>query len=500
MLDRFIKANKVTRRKMPTALVASGLALISCSAFGQLQVDKGTADHPLAHSPSLSQTGFVIKGKQLSLSQAVNICLATSRLLAAAKANLYIFQGRTAEAYAALNPTLKGNLSAVKLNDSVHNKTLTVLDPHNFDNPIGANVVTSNVQQKFVGVTANLPIDISGTIRSATTLAKFQELGYRLDIDRTRNQIVADVKAAFYAVLRAKALVMVAAEDLKNSKDRLKDAQDRLAAKVVTKFDVLRAQTDMASAEQNLIVAKNVVQTNTALLNATIGVKIDDAVELSGDDAIQMPQPDSADAASSNGLGPMYDADLKEALNNRPEIQEATAFEQAAKKGIDLSRRSELPSLNLSWSYLYAPNAGGSTPLYHTWQAQALFSIPIFDAGVARARMKEAKGSLAQAQIARRQAEDQVTLETQQAYLAVQVSKQRVQVADAILDEANEAFALAKVRYKAGVSSRAGLSPLLELSDSQTALTIAETNRVNALYDYNSALAGLDRALGHFAH
>ena len=101
---------------MPTALVASGLALISCSAFGQLQVDKGTADHPLAHSPSLSQTGFVIKGKQLSLSQAVNICLATSRLLVAAKANLYIFQGRTSEAYAALNPTLTGNLPGNYLN------------------------------------------------------------------------------------------------------------------------------------------------------------------------------------------------------------------------------------------------------------------------------------------------------------------------------------------------------------------------------------------------
>ncbi len=157
-----------------------------------------------------------------------------------------------------------------------------------------------------------------------------------------------------------------------------------------------------------------------------------------------------------------------------------------------------MPSLNLSWSYLYAPNAGGTTPLINTWAATALFSVPIFDGGVARARMKEARGSVAGAVISKRQAIDQVTLEVEQAYLSVNESQQRVSVADQSLKQASEAFALAKVRYTAGVSAHAGISPLLELSDAQSALTLAESNQVNALYDYNSAQARLDRALGRF--
>jgi len=109
-------------------------------------------------------------------------------------------------------------------------------------------------------------------------------------------------------------------------------------------------------------------------------------------------------------------------------------------------------------------------------------------------------GTLANAEVVKRQATDQVTLEAEQAFLSVNEAQQRVDVANQSLTEAKAAFDLAKVRYTAGVSAHAGISPLLELSDAQSALTLAESNQVNALYDYNSANARLDRALGRYAH
>ena len=186
-------------------------------------------------------------------------------------------------------------------------------------------------------------------------------------------------------------------------------------------------------------------------------------------------------------------------MANRPEIKEATFYIEAAQKGITLARRSELPSFNLSFSYLYAPNAGGTSPLINTWQAQAVLSVPIFDGGVARARHQEAQGNLSGAETVKRQTIDGVTLDSEQAFLALNEARQRVDVASQSLKQAQEAFQLAKVRYQAGVSSRAGISPLLELSDAQAALTLAESNQVNALYDFNSASARLDRALGRYA-
>ena len=457
-------------------------------------------DKPMETSPGLERLADFLKDRTLSIDEAVRLALITNHTLALASANLFIAQGKTSEAQAALNPTLGSALDVIRLNDAVANKTLLVDDPQNFNKPIGAEIVNQNVQQKLFSVTAQLPVDISGTIHAATAQARFQEMAYMQDVDRARNQIVADVKSAFFDVLRAQALQRVAEEDLKNTEDRLKDAQSKLEARVVTKFDVLRAQTDVAPAQQNVIVAKNTVRTDLAVLNLVMGIKVTTQLHVTELGAVMEPQAKGpASIQSEESLGPEFDTDLQEAMGHRPEIMEATAYIEAAKKGITLARRSVLPSFNLSWSYLYAPNAGGTTPLIHTWEAQAMFSVPIFDGGVASARRREAQGGLADAEILKRQAIDQVTLEAEQAYLALNEARQRIDVANQSLNEANEAFGLAKVRYMAGVSAHAGISPLLELSDAQSALTLAESNQVNALYDYNSASARLDRALGRYA-
>jgi len=478
----------------------AGAMSLAWPAIAQAPLIQAKPDLPILSSPGLEQLGSFLQGKTITLDQAVRLGLITNRELALARANMYTAQGKTKEARAALSPTLGSALDIVRLNDSVANKTLLVDDPQNFNKPIGGEVVNQNVQQLLASVTAQLPIDISGTIHVATDQARFQELAYRLDVDRTRNQIVSDVKAAFYDVLRAKALQKVAEEDLKNTQDRLKDAESKLAARVVTKFDVLRAQTDVAAAQQNVIVAKNTVKTDLAVLNMVLGIKVTTPLEVAETGAVIEPAlAGSANVQTDESLGPEFESDLKEALIQRPEIQVASASIEAAQKGVTFARRSQMPSLNLSWGYLYAPNAGGTTPLVHTWNAQAVLSLPIFDGGLARARRQEARGVLAGAETLRREAVDQVTLEVEQAYLSVNEARQRVEVANQSLNQATEAFNLAKVRYQAGVSAHAGISPLLELSDAQSALTLASSNQVNALYDFNSASARLDRALGRYA-
>ncbi|MGG2329574.1 TolC family protein, partial [Salmonella enterica] len=73
-------------------------------------------------------------------------------------------------------------------------------------------------------------------------------------------------------------------------------------------------------------------------------------------------------------------------------------------------------------------------------------------------------------------------------------ARERVQVANVGLAQAREAFRLARLRASAGVTATPQASPELELSNAQTTLTQAETNRVTALYDYNIARSQLDRA------
>lgn len=477
-------------------------SLVAIFSLGQSQpvMQKPAPDKPILVSPGIKLLSKYLTGRTLTIDRAVQIGLITNRNMAIATATLLSAEGHTGEAYAALNPTVFGAVNELRLNDSVANKEITNIDPHNLNNPIGAEVVNENVQQSLFSVQANLPVNISGELHVAGQEAKLQELSYKMDVAATRNSIVAAVKGAFYDALRAQALLKVADEDLSNKQVVLHDAQAKLEAQVVTKYDVLRAQTDVAAAQQNEIFAKSAVQADLAALNFVIGIDVTTPLELTESGAVTQPPAAEASAPQLAGaLGAEFDADLNEALRNRPEIKSAQNLVNAAKKGMTFALRANLPSFDLNWSYLYAPNAGGTNPLVHTWLAGAFLTVPIYDGELTRARRVEARGDLASTQIQQRQAVNEVTLEAEQAFLSVGEAKQRVIVATQTLVQANEAFDLAKVRYVAGVSAHAGISPLLELSDAQAALTLAESNQVNALYDYNGALSNLDRALGRYA-
>ncbi len=67
------------------------------------------------------------------------------------------------------------------------------------------------------------------------------------------------------------------------------------------------------------------------------------------------------------------------------------------------------------------------------------------------------------------------------------------------LAQADEAYRLARLRYSAGITSEAGVSPIIELSDAQQSLTQARSDYVNALFDYNSDRSALDKAAGRYA-
>ena len=157
-------------------------------------------------------------------------------------------------------------------------------------------------------------------------------------------------------------------------------------------------------------------------------------------------------------FGPEYDALVGEALRTRPEILEGDAQIAAATRGIQYARRSQLPSVNVSLSDTYTPNAAGFTR-QNVGAATLGVTIPIFDGGLGRARVREARGVEATALVNRRQSADQVQVDVQQAYIALVQARNRVAVANVGLAQAREAYRLARVRYNAGVSQQAGISP-----------------------------------------
>lgn len=510
---------------LPTGAVNLPTTPLQTGQQAPLPAPAGTLpkpDKPVRTSPDLEQISAALQNRPLTINDIVAIALAANRNLALAGENLLRAQGRTEEARAAFNPTLAATLSYLRLNQS------------QVVNIGGQNIPIVNDSQRAIGVAATLPIDISGLLRAATDQAKFQEVGLRLDINRARNQIVLDAKTAFYDALRAKALAEVSGQNLQNTLTRLRDAQARFQAGTVARFDVIRAQTDVLNAQQQKIQADNNISLSLAALNNALGININAPLTLSSEGAVENPPGVASPAEVGNAtttppqnqnlqpldpnqiatpptidvktvsdpldLGAEFDTLVQEASNIRPEILQGDANIAAAKRGIILARRSTLPTFGVSYGFNYTPDAAGFAPQTTAWQAQFLVSVPLFDGGVARARGKQARADVSVAETNRRTAVDTVTLEVRQAYLLLLQARDRVAVANQGVAQAQEAFRLARVRYNAGVTGQTGVSPLIELSDAQAALVTAQSNQINALYDYNNSRARLDRAVGRYAY
>ena len=157
-----------------------------------------------------------------------------------------------------------------------------------------------NADQPVFNASVSLPIDIAGLLREAVRQAQFLEVAQRIDINRTRNQIVLDTKTAFYAVLRQQGLLTVARETLRNAEDRLRDAQIKFTAGTVAQFDVIRAQTDANNARQQVIASQADVDSALGNLNSNMGLNIDTALSITSANAVVDPPgvlPPSAESS-----------------------------------------------------------------------------------------------------------------------------------------------------------------------------------------------------------
>ncbi len=505
------------------------------------------ADHPLLRSPDLNSVNGYIANRAITLQDAVAIALYTNRDFAAAAAALQQAQGRAGQARAQQNPTLSARGDIIEY-DSVTKA--------NFG---GQSFVIQPQFSPTLGANFSLPLDITGTLHAAISQAQFQEIAAQIDVNRVRNAVILAVKNAFYNVLRAQAQIAVAVDSLNNSLKRLDDANKNYSAGTSPRFDVISAQRDVANAQQDLINSQAQLSVNIAALKNTIGLNLRTKLRISDQNAVDYPAgvlPPSIPPLDNNGrpitdskavpdspailpaqtpeprpaaplvidpsllktgiqkiptangssdivedtfdFGPEFDALIQEAMKTRPEILEGDAQISAARKGVLFARRSSMPAFNIGLSDTYSPNPAAFTRK-NVGAISLGISIPIFDGGLAREREKEARGVVANAEITRRRYADQVQVDVQQAYIALVQARNRVAVANVGLNQAREAFRLARIRYNTGVSQLPGISPQLEISNAQTSLAQAQSNQINALYDYNNSRAQLDWSIGRYA-
>ncbi|MBI2843938.1 MAG: TolC family protein [Armatimonadetes bacterium] len=364
-----------------------------------------------------------------------------------------------------------------KVDVSANRTYVTPVPEFTIDTPEGPRrVEVRTPEETRANATVVQPIDLTRRLSIGKQLANLQLDIREFGEAQTLQQLIADVKGAYYNVLRAQGAVDVAQAALDVAEERLRLARAQFEAGVVARFDVTQAEVDVANFQQTLIQARSNVDIAKGDLNRTLGIDVNSPVVVQEQEAAV--EPVTVDIPERT----------EQALRARPEMQQARLAVDLTGRNVDFVSKENDPQVGLFAGADWTANTSAFNPNATTYSYGANVTWPIWNGGITKARVAQARNDLNIARQDLERATLGVQLDVRTAALNVMESSRRVETAQANVEQARESLRLANVRYQSGVSTA------LEVINAESALTQALTNAVNARYDYLNAVAQLQRA------
>lgn len=439
---------------------------------------------------------------QLALDDAVRRALAMNPTIEQAMAAIQRAEAVVAEARSFQLPRLNAD-ARLTLQGPIPSFTFTLPPEAPGDPPRTRDISLGKSFTRQFGLSATYDVDPFGRLRAQTEIARRQVGAARGELFTTRNELVFAVQNLYLAALRAGALVGVQQEAVEAAREQLRVTEAELRAGTAPEFDVLRARVQVENIRQNLVQARSTEQRSLAALSRLLSLEPNaqlrlepvaapaDAGLVAGEAARRILAP-----APAAGLPPhpqSLESALEEAFTRRPELYRAEWARRAAEARVAFERRGRLPALGITASALYTPDAAGFARVTRSWSILAYLTIPIWDAGQARARTRQAEAEIRAAEAQLRTARDLIAEEVKQSLIDLEAARERRGASASNAEQAREALRIARVRYMAGLASG------LEVIDAEAALVQARANEVNADHDYLASLAALNRSLGRYA-
>jgi outer membrane protein TolC len=303
----------------------------------------------------------------------------------------------------------------------------------------------------------------------------------RTEEDTTVQNIDQEVKEAYFEILKAERMLAVALQSVEQLKSHRDTAQSFYDVGIIPKNDLLYAEVQLASGQQNLVKAENGVALAKARFNAVLRRPVVASVEVE-------------DILAYRPMERSLEECLQMALENRPEIRSRSLGIMQAEKGVGLARGDYYPSVNLVGNYSRAgdtPSVSGSPyEDKESWYVAAVASWNFWEWGRTKYNVDVSKSRLVQAQDGMINLKDLIALDVKNTYLYVREAEKHIFVAEKAIEQAEENFRINKERYREQVATST------DVIDAETLLTQTKSDYSNALSDYSIAVARLERSIG----
>jgi outer membrane protein len=317
-------------------------------------------------------------------------------------------------------------------------------------------------------VTAHQPI-FSGlrefyAIREKNLLYEAKEHELR----HARLLVFADVADAFYAILQIDRDLATTSDSLRLAQERLEELVQRNRAGISRRSEVLAQEAEVAS-----------IQAGLERLKGALAVAWEALQFLTG-----LPSPRKlSDLLPEPGELPPVQTYLLRAQADRQDLRALERRISAADQAVGVARADYLPALDLDANY-YTHREGFNKPI--DWDVVLALEIPVFEGGVAQARMREARSNVRSARFELERLRREIALQINRAYADVKALQSELGSLEKAVASAQENYEIVQAEYRRNIVTN------IEVLASFNTLQQARLRRDRARYQAKLAAIRLE--------
>ncbi len=442
-----------------------------------------------------------------SLGRALNVALANSETIRDTEMDLEIAKNQVREAIGRVLPDVSANVS--------YQRNLLVQQfflPAAFFDP---NAAPGELTAVRVGSdnTWTLGVNASQFIFEYTAFIGLGAAAQYRDFQGERvrgsaQSVVTSVRLSYFTALLAEESVRLTKQSVGRVRETLEETRAMNRAGLASEYDVLRLEVQLGNLEPSLRRAE--IDRDAAKRNLLIEMGLDPGtpIELEGrlnevDLAdIRSNSPENTALLNVSGLATSANTDFDElvhtAMLNRSDIRQLQASIAVEQTRLEVEKSEYFPKLSVFSNYnLTAQQDGG--PVFFgnnpnqrvkTSIAGVQVQVPIFSGFARDARAQQSNARIHQNEYRLERLESQAVSELRTWIDNTEEAQQRAASQRRAVEQAQRGYEIASAQYNAGLGSQ------LQITDAEVALRQSEFNYAQAVFDYLSARARLEAAVG----
>ncbi len=313
-----------------------------------------------------------------------------------------------------------------------------------------------------------------GVTQNRVTIRKLEKETYKTTLTSVINEVIMNVKSDYFNLLYAYDKRDVAEDTVKKFELFYNQAKAFYEIGVNPKVDVTIAEVNLSNAKLELIQANNAIDIAIAKLNNSMGLPYQTRYNIK-------------ERLQYYPVNITLDEAIQVAKDSRPDLLVLDTKIETARQNLQLSKKAYFPNLSVEGQFA----VGGKNPTStYGYNVGGYLNFPTINGMLIKNQISEARANYDREVARAEKTRNSIYLEIQQAYYTLDEKKNQLPVAFLNVKKAKENYELSYGRYKVGVGNPT------ELTDAQVAYQKAQLSYYNTLYQYNTAKANLEKAIG----